>query len=134
MSSHYEIKASFSSSSWNLSHLIQCKNCPWRKDSDLNDIPNYNRDLHIGLKKTIWDKSCQTHELVLALSSSGISMMSCHEASSDSQYICIGWLHNQLNQGNNIPLRIHASSCENISSYKIVGEQHNCFEDTIPIE
>lgn len=44
----------------------------------------------------------------------------------------IGWLVNQLADGNNIPLRLEMSSCENADKIKLVGEQHERFEDTIP--
>jgi hypothetical protein len=45
---------------------------------------------------------------------------------------CVGWLHNQLDVGNNISLRMSMMSCENIKDLKIVGEQHKKFEDTLP--
>ncbi len=45
---------------------------------------------------------------------------------------CLGWLMNQLGPGNNIGLRLSLLDCENLDKVKLVGEQHECFEDTLP--
>jgi len=45
---------------------------------------------------------------------------------------CVGWLMNQLGPGNNIPLRLSVLSCENLKQVRLVGEQHETFEDTLP--
>lgn len=45
---------------------------------------------------------------------------------------CIGWLYNQLGRGNNIALRLKMMHCENIGDMKIIGEQHQTFEQTLP--
>jgi hypothetical protein len=55
--------------------------------------------------------------------------MACHET---HEAHCVGWLYNQLGVGNNILLRIKMRGCENISKLKVIGEQHDRFEDTLP--
>jgi hypothetical protein len=45
---------------------------------------------------------------------------------------CVGWLHNQLNDGNNILLRVAAMRGTIDADYALIGEQHERFEDTIP--
>ena len=55
--------------------------------------------------------------------------MACHETH-DAH--CIGWLMHQINQGNNIGLRLHMMKCENAGDIKLIGEQHETFEDTLP--
>ena len=57
--------------------------------------------------------------------------MACHETGDD---YCIGWLVNQLGPGNNLALRMHMRSCENADQIRLLGEQHTCFEDTLPKE
>ena len=39
---------------------------------------------------------------------------------------------NQLGVGNNIALRLAMLDCENVGDLRTVGEQHECFEDTLP--
>lgn len=58
--------------------------------------------------------------------------MACHESPIGKEQYCIGWLYNQLGEGNNIPLRIQMRNCENLKDMHIVGEQHSRFEDTLP--
>jgi len=105
---------------WKLKRLVQCEKCPWRKGVDPHEIPNgYCEEKHKALENTI----------AKGVSLVPTSNMACHEMH-DAH--CIGWLDNQLNQGNNIPLRIQMLSCENIGSIRLRGEQHERFEDTLP--
>lgn len=106
---------------WKLKRTKQCAKCPWRKDVNPHDIPNgYDAEKHRALRSTI---------------SSGLAslmsdhVMACHE-SHDAH--CIGWIVNQVGQGNNIGLRIKMASCENGSAIQLRGEQHETFEDTLP--
>lgn len=108
---------------WRLKRTRQCDKCPWRKDADPYDIPNYSAPQHAALASTIAEHG--------SLSSSG-RVMSCHEHSSGDGVYCVGWLAHQLGQGNNIPLRMHMSSCENAGSIRLIGEQHETFEETLP--
>ena len=110
--------------SWKLKRTTQCDKCPWRKDVDPNDIPNgYSAEKHCALKSTIAKPGDFTG---LA---GPLKVMACHETE-DAH--CIGWLNNQLGPGNNIAMRMAMRNCENASKIKIVGEQHETFEDTIP--
>jgi len=112
---------------WKLKRTRQCAKCPWHRDVNPREIPNgYSVEEHRALQTTI----AQPGDLS-ALLSNTIRVMACHETH-DSH--CIGWLVNQLGSGNNIALRLDMSSCANADKIKLVGEQHECFEDTLPIE
>jgi hypothetical protein len=105
----------------------QCKACPWRKDVDPHEIPNgYSEDLHCGLENTIAEPG------VIQLSGP-LRIMACHESSVGKETPCVGWLANQLGPGNNIALRLWARKHLK-SRLELVGEQHECFEDTLPEE
>lgn len=106
-----------------LKRLKQCAKCPWKVATDPNDIPNgYCKVKHANLRSTI----AQPGHLSFAET---LPVMACHET---HEAHCIGWLHNQLGPGNNIMLRIKMRSCENIGKMKVVGRQHERFEDTLP--
>jgi len=108
---------------WKLKRKKQCAKCPWRKDVDPHDIPDgYCEIKHANLKSTIAEPAAYNPLTELRA-------MACHETG-DAH--CIGWLHNQLGVGNNIALRMSMSSCENPRGIELVGEQHECFEDTLP--
>ena len=111
--------------SWKLKRTKQCAKCPWLKRVDPRDIPNgYSLEKHCALESTI----ARPGDLS-ALRSNTIRIMACHETHDTH---CIDWLINQLANGNNIPLRLEMSSCENADKIKLVGKQHERFEDTIP--
>jgi hypothetical protein len=108
-------------SEWRLKRTTQCVKCPWRKDVDPRDIPNgYDEEKHRALACTIANDAD-----LFAVTQA----MACHETHDTH---CIGWLVNQLGRGNNIPLRIQMLSCENVRSIRLVGKQHETFEDTLP--
>jgi hypothetical protein len=103
----------------------QCNKCPWRTDVDPYQIPDgYSRDLHCNLSSTI----AKPGEVRLH----SLRVMACHESKIDKNIPCVGWLANQLGPGNNIGLRIAAMRGEIDTDFELVGEQHECFEDTIP--
>ena len=107
---------------WKLKRTAQCSKCPWWVETDPHEIPNgYSEDKHRALADTI------------AGPEHGIfgpgRAMACHETH-DAH--CIGWLVNQVGPGNNIGLRIRMMTCENASKIRLRGEQHRCFEDTLP--
>jgi hypothetical protein len=113
---------------WKLNRTVQCKNCPWKVSTDPHDIPNgYSEELHQNLKNTI--SSGSINELH---NGSSLRIMACHESDVENPEHCVGWLHNQLGRGNNIPLRMQMWSCQNIGELRVIGEQHQCFEDTLP--
>lgn len=112
-----------------LKRTKQCAKCPWRKDVDPHDIPNgYSEEKHAALKDTIADPASPIEHLMKAREE-GLRVMACHETH-DAH--CVGWLHNQLGEGSNIPLRLSMQGCENLDKLKVIGEQHPTFEDTLP--
>lgn len=111
--------------SWALKRTRQCAKCPWRKDANPHDIPNgYSVEKHCGLASTIAEPGD-----VSALFSDVQQVMACHETH-DAH--CVGWLVHQLGVGNNIALRIQMMDCDNARAIRVVGEQHERFEDTLP--
>jgi len=110
---------------WKLKRTKQCAKCPWRVDVDPHDIPNgYIEEKHCNLASTI-----AVEGDINSMMSGEIHVMACHE---NHRAHCIGWLMNQLGPGNNLGLRLHVMNCDNIDKVKLVGEQHERFEDTLP--
>lgn len=108
--------------------VVQCKSCPWRVDCVPDrDIPNYSRDMHVSLDKTI-----QTGLSSLPVWSRGVRhVMACHYSKPGEEIACAGWLHNQLGVGNNLGLRL-AVMTGKMPVPEVDGDQHEDFEDTIP--
>lgn len=112
-------------SQFELKLLKQCAKCPWKKSTNPHDIP---------------DGYCETkHKALAATIKSGIDslqgplqIMACHHSYNGNEFHCIGWLHNQLGVGNNIGLRIAMRNCTNLHKIKVVGDQHQRFEETLP--
>jgi len=103
----------------------QCAKCPWKTSTDPFDIPDgYCPIKHANLSETIAKPG--------TLNLSQQKAMACHHSTGDDSMYCVGWLHNQLGAGNNIGLRMKMMHCENIGQLKIIGEQHERFEDTLP--
>jgi hypothetical protein len=105
---------------------IQCKACPWKVSTNpAEDIPGgYSLEKHRALQRTIAPPG--------ALSGGPeLRMMACHETTGGQEEVCIGWLRHQLNEGNNIPLRLAAMGGR-FGEWETVGEQHTRFEDTLP--
>ncbi len=110
---------------WKLKRTVQCAKCPWKKSTNPHDIPNgYDVEKHRLLRNTIAKQADLS-----ALARPEMRIMACHE---EHESHCIGWLMNQLGEGNNIALRLHCMNCENIGDVKLVGPQHERFEDTLP--
>lgn len=106
---------------WKLKRTVQCAKCPWRVGIDPYEIPNgYSVTKHAALSCTIAEPG--------SMQDTGRAM-ACHETH-DAH--CIGWLSNQLCEGNNIGLRIRMMSCENRLEMRVIGDQHESFEDTLP--
>jgi hypothetical protein len=114
--------------------LKQCAKCPWRKDVDPRDIPNgYCEVKHANLASTIAKPG------VLDLNLNVMRLMACHESNVEGEEEpCVGWMHNQLGPGNNLGLRLwfslKTSKGEVKGPLKVMGEQHQKFEDTLPKE
>ncbi len=100
----------------------QCKLCPWRKDVDPKDIPNYRQEMHENLRDTIADG---TGSLML-----GTKIMTCHEHAPGQEAPCVGWLLNQAGPGNNIAVRLALAHSK--VPLVVHGPQHARFEDTLP--
>jgi len=104
-----------------LLHEKQCKKCPWKLSTDPHQIPHgYSLRKHKSLKLTIANPG--------EIQTTCIKAMACHET---QESYCIGWLVNQLGQGNNIPLRIKMLNYD-LSVVQLDGEQHETFEETLP--
>lgn len=103
----------------------QCKHCPWKVATDPNKIPNgYSAEKHADLSCTI----AKPGELRLG----ALRMMACHETPVGKEKPCVGWLANQLGPGNNIGLRLAASSGRVDADFELDGEQHLTLEATLP--
>jgi hypothetical protein len=111
-----------------LSRTTQCSKCPWKVSTNPFDIPDgYCPIKHENLKNTIADQ-----DIMKQLVQPATNAMACHHSTGNDGMYCIGWLHNQLGEGNNIALRIKMRSCENIRDLKVIGEQHRSFDETLP--
>ena len=106
-----------------LSQTKQCKTCPWKVSASVDDIPNYSPETHNALWDTIADKTGNANQI----SRETVVVMTCHKSIKSE---CIGWLHNQLGKGNNIPLRLQMKFCENVNLIEIDGRQKENFEET----
>jgi hypothetical protein len=113
-----------------LQRTKQCSNCPWKVSCDLSKIPNYSKEYHEKLKTTI---AKSVWESLADMEKGRIHVFCCHESTGKlgrKGEMCIGWLFNQLNQGNNIALRLDIQRYSNSSEIEIFGEQWNSFEET----
>jgi hypothetical protein len=108
-----------------LNQTKQCKTCPWKKSTTVDNIPNYDRTQHEKLIDTIADKGGNLSGI-----NQPIRIMACHNSSDGNEYECIGWLHNQLCSGNHIPLRMQMRVCSNVNEIEIDGEQVDTFDET----
>jgi hypothetical protein len=107
-----------------LKRTAQCVKCPWLKRVNPFDIPDgYDVAKHAALACTIAEPGA------LLDFGAPLQVMACHET--DDAH-CVGWLHNQLGEGNNIRLRIAMHRCENIGRLRLRGAQHATFADTLP--
>ena len=109
-----------------LKRTKQCAKCPWQTCVNPNDIPNgYDIKKHENLRGTIADRN----NPLSSLGNNELRIMACHETK-DAH--CVGWLNNQLGEGNNIGLRLSMRHYENADKIEVLGEQHDRFEDTLP--
>lgn len=114
------------SEKFKIPRIVQCAKCPWKVDTNPHEIPDgYCEVKHTNLKETI-------SQSPLDFLRGSQKAMACHHSNGNDKMYCVGWLHNQLGVGNNIGLRIKMMNCENIGKLKLVGEQHEKFEDTLP--
>jgi hypothetical protein len=105
----------------------QCKLCPWKTSSDPNLIPRgYSEEQHRNLARTIAEPGS------IAGLAKPLRVMACHDSPTDAPFACVGWLHNQFNEGNNIALRMAVAFKRISADYELDGPQHERFEDTLP--
>jgi len=106
--------------------MKQCKACPWKVTTDPHQIPNgYSREKHAALSCTIAKPG--------ALAIGGpLRLMACHESPVGRERPCVGWLANQLGEGNNIALRLAVSTGRIKADFELDGEQHATLADTLP--
>lgn len=107
---------------WRLKRPKQCATCPWRVDTSVKDIPDYQPDQHKSLAGTIADPEAPSFNRELRV-------MTCHYSTDTGKLKCIGWVENQINN-NNITLRLRMRQCENLSELETIGPQVKTFEDT----
>ena len=108
--------------------IHQCKSCPWRVDCvPEEDIPGgYCANMHAELKGTI--KSGMES---MPMPGGTIRAMACHHSKIGEEFLCAGWLENQLGPGNNIAARLAVMT----GKWPVPvtdGDQHERFEDTLP--
>ncbi len=105
-----------------LNQTKQCKTCPWKLSTTVADIPNYSTETHEDLRDTIADETGNVSQIQAPLST-----MTCHAS---IKSMCVGWLHNQLGKGSNVPLRIQMMYYSNVKEIELDGEQKDTFEET----
>lgn len=104
----------------------QCRACPWKTTTDPRDIPNgYCEVKHANLARTIAEPG-------VLPTSERLPMMACHESVIGRELPCVGWLVHQLNEGNNLTLRLAVIHGQIDANVRTVGPQHTRFEDTLP--
>ena len=107
-----------------LTQTKQCKNCPWKKSVTVADIPNYCVKTHEALRETIADETGNVSQIQCK----NITVMTCHKSIRSP---CVGWLHNQLGRGSNVPLRIQMMSYSNAKEIEVDGKQKDTFDETL---
>lgn len=110
---------------WKLKRTEQCEKCPWIKGANPRSIPNgYSEGKHRALESTIADPAGLEF-----LNQKQLRVMACHE---DHDCYCVGWLMQQIGNGNNIGLRIKMLTCCNFKEVVLHGDQHQQFSETLP--
>lgn len=105
----------------------QCKTCPWKVGSNPEEeIPGYDRKLHIGLKNTIAGGDSSFVDALRGRT----QIMACHYSKDGNEIPCAGWLENQLGAGNNIAVRMRVGA-GSLPVPVTSGKQHETFEATL---
>lgn len=109
----------------------QCEKCPWKVTTNPHEIPmGYSEEKHRRLVNTV----AEPGSIEKILSRADLRIMACHESPIGEEVPCVGWLVNQLNEGNNIQLRLAVSLGKFNADVQTVGEQHPNLEATFPKE
>lgn len=93
----------------------------------MSAIREYSEEQHRRLTRTIARIDAPPTNL-----DEPLRIMACHETPFGREKPCIGWLHNQLNEGNNILLRYLVVAKRISSDYTLDGPQHPTLEATLP--
>ena len=103
----------------------QCKACPWKRSTvPACDIPGgYDEAKHAALVSTIAVPGSFNPNVPLRV-------MACHETPAGRDQPCVGWVMNQLNEGNNLTLRFLARDGR-FAGYRTVGKQCSTLEETL---
>lgn len=102
----------------------QCAKCPWRIDVDPLDIPDgYTVEKHKALTST-----CGVGLESLRC----LKIMACHESKFGAEIPCVGWMANQLGEGNNLGLRLAVIDGKIDAKFELAGDQHGSLEETLP--
>jgi hypothetical protein len=105
----------------------QCKQCPWKVTTDPRTIPDgYCEEKHRRLSRTI----ARVDEVNLDVDA--LRIFACHATVPGREKPCIGWLHHQLTDGNNVLLRYFVALKRISADYTLDGPQHDSFEATLP--
>lgn len=106
----------------------QCEKCPWKVGTDPREIPGgYCEAKHRALKGTIAAPGA-------LLNGAPLRVMACHESHAGREQVCVGWLDQQLNEGNNVMLRLAVRNGRFPADYELDGAQHATLEDTFPTD
>ena len=104
---------------------VQCRKCPWKVSTDPRQIPGgYCERKHAKLTSTI----AEPGEIRLG----PVRIMACHQTERGAELPCVGWLANQLGEGNNLSLRLAVMNGRVDANVRTVGPQHARLEDTLP--
>lgn len=107
-----------------MKRIKQCRSCPWRVGCVPDrDIPNYSRELHERLNRTVISG-------IASLTAPVNRIMACHYSESGAEIPCAGWLANQIGDGNNIAMRL-AILVGKMPVPETDGPQHEHFEETL---
>ncbi len=109
-----------------LVRTVQCAKCPWKVSTNPFEIPDgYCPVKHQELSKTI-------NPGIENYNPDELKIMACHHSDGTDEMYCVGWVYNQMRDGNNIGLRLKMFNCTNYKELKVKGQQHKTFEDTLP--
>lgn len=108
----------------------QCKLCPWKVTTDPRTIPDgYCEEKHRRLSRTIARTDVPPD---LDALDAPLRLMACHESPIGRDRPCVGWLHNQLTDGDNVLLRYFVVLKRVSADYELDGPQRATFEETLP--
>lgn len=105
--------------------MKQCKSCPWKVAASTRSIPGYDRAKHERLRPI-------TNQGDTPVFPTGrtLRVMACHDSRKGADRACVGWLSHQLNEGNNIPLRLAALNRPEWQRLELDGPQREDFAPT----